>query len=89
VALALIAEESNKLAEQLHASQAEVDELRKDLDAANAAAASAAEEHTGRLAEAEQVHKARQDELTAEIERISVALAVRSLADLLAFRQCL
>lgn len=88
VALALIAEESKKLAEQLHASQAEVDELRKDLDAANAAAASAAEEHTGRLAEAEQAHKARQDELTAEIERISVALAVRSLAELLAFREC-
>ena len=84
VALELVAEESKKLTEQLHASQAEVDGLRNDLGAVNAAAASAAEEHTGRLAEAEQAHKARQDELTAEIERISAELAVRNLAGLLA-----
>lgn len=78
VALALVVEESKKLTDQLHASQAEIDEFRKNLEASGAAAASAAEEHVGRLAEAEQAHKARQDELTAEIERISVELAVRS-----------
>ena len=84
VALELVAEESKKLTEQLHSSQAEVDGLRNDLGAVNAAAASAAEEHRGRLAEAEQAHKARQDELTAEIERISVELAVRSPTGLVA-----
>jgi len=77
-ALALIVEESKKLTDQLHASQAEIDGLRNSLEASDAAAASAAEEHAGWLAEAEQAHKARQDELTAEIERISVELAVRS-----------
>jgi conserved oligomeric Golgi complex subunit 6 len=78
VALALVVEESKKLIDQLHAFQAEIDGLRKNLEASGAAATSAAEEHVGRLAEAEQGHKARQDELTAEIERISVELAVRS-----------
>jgi len=82
--LALIVEETKKLTEQLHALQAEILGLRNNLEAADTAAASAAEEHTGRLAEAEQAHKARQDELTAEIERISSELAVRSLTGLLA-----
>lgn len=77
-ALALVVEESKKLTDQLHASQAKIDGLRNNLEALDAAAASAAKEHAGRLAEAEQAHKARQDELTAEIERISVELAVRS-----------
>ena len=76
-ALALVVEESKKLNDQLHASQAEIDRLRNSLEASDAAAASAAEEHAGRIAAAEQAHKARQDELTAEIERISVELAVR------------
>lgn len=77
-ALALIVEESKKLTEQLHASQAGVGELRNNLEAVDAAAASAAEGHARQLAEAGQAHKARQDELTAEIERISAELAVRS-----------
>jgi conserved oligomeric Golgi complex subunit 6 len=77
-ALALVVEESKKLTDQLHALQAEINRLRNNLEASDAAAASAAEEHAGRLAEAEQAHKARQDELKAEIERISVELAVRS-----------
>jgi chromosome segregation ATPase len=77
-ALALVVEESKKLTDQLHASQAEIDGLRNSLEASDAAAASAAEEHAGWLAEAEQAHKARQDELTAEIKRISDELAVRS-----------
>lgn len=77
-ALALAVEESKKLTDQLHASQAELDGLRNNLEASDAAAASAAEEQAGRLAEAEQAHKTRQDELTAEIERISAELAVRS-----------
>jgi len=77
-ALTLVVEESKKLADQLHASQAEIDRLRNSLEASDAAAASAAEEHAGRLAEAEQAHKARQDELKAEIEKISAELAVRS-----------
>jgi conserved oligomeric Golgi complex subunit 6 len=76
-ALTLAQEESKRLAEQLHASQADVDELRKNLGVANAAAASAADEHAHHLAEAEQVHRARQDELTAEFERVSAELAVR------------
>lgn len=87
-ALALIVEESKKLTEQLRASQTEVDGLRNNLEAVDTAAASAAEEHTRQLAEAEQAHKARQDELTAEIERISAELAVRSPAGLLALIQC-
>ena len=77
-ALALVVEESKKLTDQLHASQVKIDELRNSLEASDAVAAFAAEEHAGRLAEAEQAHKVRQDELTAEIERISVELAVRS-----------
>ena len=83
-ALALVVEESKKLTDQLQASQAEIDGLRNSLHASDAAAASAAEEHAGQLAEAEQAHKARQDELTAEIERISAELAVRSLSRSLA-----
>ncbi|KAF8507197.1 hypothetical protein F5888DRAFT_1602878 [Russula emetica] len=76
-ALALVVEESKKLTDQLHASQAEINRLRNNLEALDAAATSAAEEHAGRLAEAEQAHKARQDELKAEIERISVELAAQ------------
>jgi chromosome segregation ATPase len=76
-ALTLVQEESKRLTEQLHASQADVDELRKNLEAANAAATSAADEHARHLVEAEQVHKVRQDELTAEFERVSAELAVR------------
>jgi len=83
-ALALVVEGSKKLTEQLHASQAEIDGLRNNLEASDAAAASAAEEHAGHLTEVEQAHKARQDELMAEIERISAELAVRSLTELLA-----
>jgi chromosome segregation ATPase len=76
-ALALLVEQSKKLTDQLHASQAEIDGLHRNLKASDAAAAFAAEEHAGWLAEADQAHKARQDELTAEIKRISVELAVR------------
>ena len=88
LALARVMEESKKLAEQLHASQAEVDGLRNDLEVVNVAAASAAKEHVRQLEEAEQAHKARHDELTAKIERISAELAVRSLAGFLAIMQC-
>lgn len=87
-ALARVVEESKKLAEQLHASQAEIDGLRNDLEAMKVAAASAAKEHVRQLEEAEQAHKARQDELTTEIERISTELAVRGLARFLAIVQC-
>jgi conserved oligomeric Golgi complex subunit 6 len=83
-ALALVVEESKQLTDQLNASQAKIDELRNNLEASDAVAAFAAEEHAGRLAEAEQAHQARQDELTAEIERISAELAVRSPTGLLA-----
>ena len=75
--LTLAQEESKRLTEQLHASQAEVDELRRNLGAASVATASAADEHARLLAEAEQAHKARQDELTVEFERVSAELAVR------------
>ena len=83
-ALALVVEESRKLTDQLHASQTEIDGLRNSLEASDAAAADAAEEQASELAEAEQAHKARQNELTAEIERISAELAVRSLTGSLA-----
>ncbi|KAI0307708.1 hypothetical protein B0F90DRAFT_1621431, partial [Multifurca ochricompacta] len=73
-ALALAAQETKKLSERLHVLQAEIGELRNNLEAANAAAASTAEEHTHRLLEAEKAHQARQDELTAEIERVSAEL---------------
>lgn len=78
-ALALVVEECKKLTDQLHTSRAEIDGLRNNLEASDAAAASAAEEHVGRLAEAEQAYKARQDELTTEIERVSTELAVCNL----------
>jgi len=85
-ALAHVAEESKKLADQLHASQAEIDRHRNSLEASDAAAAFAAEEHADRLTEVEQAHKARQDELAAEIERISAELAVRRPTGSLASR---
>jgi conserved oligomeric Golgi complex subunit 6 len=88
LALARVMEEGKKLAEQLHASQAEVDGLRNDLEAMNVAAASVAKEHVRQLEEAEQAHRARHDELTAKIERISAELAVRSVAGFLAIMQC-
>ena len=88
LALARVMEEGKKLAEQLHASQAEVDGLRNDLEATNVAAASVAKEHVRQLEEAEQAHRARHDELTAKIERISAELAVRSVAGFLAIMQC-
>ena len=87
-ALALAVEERKKLTDRLRASQAEIDGLRNSLEASDAAAADAAEEHAGQLAEAEQAHKARQDELTAEIERISAELAVRSPDWITRFMQC-
>jgi len=86
-ALAVVLEESKKLTEQLHASQADGDELRNNLGAAKEAAASAAEEHGRQLAEAEEAHQARLDEQTIELERISAELAVRALAELYAFMQ--
>jgi len=86
-AIAVVLKEIKKLTEQLHASQADVDELRNNLGAAKEAAASAAEEHARQLAEAEEAHQARLDEQTAELERISAELAVRALAELHAFMQ--
>jgi conserved oligomeric Golgi complex subunit 6 len=86
-AQALVEEEKEKLTEQLHASQAEIVEIRNDIVAVNAAAASAAEEHVRRVAEAKSEHQARQDELNAEIERISAELAVRGMVRLLALVQ--
>lgn len=86
-ALALAVEESRKLTEQLSASQTELDNLRSNLEAANATAVSAAEEHAHLLAEAEKAHQARQGELTAEIGRISAELEVRGISGPLAFSQ--
>ena len=86
-AIAVVLEEIKKLTEQLHASQADVDELRNNLGAAKEAAASAAEEHARQLAEAEEAHQARLDEQKAQLERISGELAVRALAELHAFMQ--
>ncbi|KAI9513033.1 hypothetical protein F5148DRAFT_462428 [Russula earlei] len=77
VALALVLGESNKLTEQLQASQTDLDGIRNNLEAVNAASASAAEGHSRQLVEAEEVHQARQDELNAEIERISAELAAQ------------
>lgn len=76
-ALTLAAEESKKLAEQLRVLQAEIDELRNNLEAANATAVSAAEEHARKLEDVEKVHQAQREELTAEIGRISAELEVR------------
>ncbi|KAH9984657.1 hypothetical protein BJV74DRAFT_931690 [Russula compacta] len=79
-ALAQVLEESKKLTEQLHNSQAEIDRLRNSLGAANTVVASTAEGHARQLAEAEQAHQTQQDELTAEIERISAELASQESA---------
>ncbi len=76
--LTLAVEESKKLAEQLRVLQAEIDELRINLEVANATAVSAAEEHTRNLEEIEKVHQAQREELTAEIGRISSELEVRN-----------
>ena len=76
-ALALAAEESKKLSEQLGVLQTETDELRNNLEAANATAASAAEGHARKLEEVEGAHQVQRDELTAEMERISAELKVR------------
>jgi conserved oligomeric Golgi complex subunit 6 len=86
--LALAAEESRRLSEQLNVLQAEIDGLRGDLEAVNATAVSASEEHARQLVEAEKAHQSRQDELTAEIRRISSELEVRGMAGLLALLQC-
>lgn len=86
-AIAVVLEEGKKLTEQLHASQADVDELRNNLGAAKEAAASAAEEYARQLVEAEEAHQARLNEQTAELETISAELAVRALAELHAFMQ--
>jgi chromosome segregation ATPase len=76
-ALALVVEDSKQLTEQLRTYQAKIDELHNNLGDVNAAAANAAAEHARRFAEAQQAHQTRQNELAAEIEKISAELAVR------------
>jgi chromosome segregation ATPase len=72
--LALAVEDSTKLTEQLRVLQAETDELRNNLEAANEMTASAVEEHARKLEEVEKVHQAQRGELIAEKERISAEL---------------
>ena len=76
-ALALAVEESKRLTEELGILQAEADELRINLEAANATTAAAAEEHARRLEEVEEAHKGQQEKLTAEMGKISAELNVR------------
>jgi chromosome segregation ATPase len=81
--LALAVEDSTKLTEQLRVLQAETDELRNNLEAANEMTASAVEEHARKLEEVEKVHQAQRGELIAEKERISAELEVRGWLDCL------
>jgi chromosome segregation ATPase len=76
-ALALADEESKRLAEELGVLQAEADELRNNLEAANATTAAAAEEHARRLKEVEEAYQGQQEKLTAEMGKISAELNVR------------
>lgn len=75
--LALAVEESKKLTEQLGVLQAETDEHRNNLEAANATVAAAAEGHARKLEEVEEAHRVQREELTAEMGRISAELKVR------------